>query len=216
MSTDRLALYNIALAALGDRSLDSLTEDREPRRLLDEIYTRGQGAVKFFLEQGLWNHAIRTSQIDNSPSVSTSFGFAYAFDFPTDFVRLVQISADEYFDDPLIRYEVEPNFIYADVTPIFLRYVSDHADYGNDLSLWPETFTLWAGHWLATQLGPRLINDKDLQLLEKRTKRLLADARSKDAQQEPPRFPPISSWARARYGRYSGRRDRGSLNQLLG
>lgn len=215
MATDRLALYNIALFAVGERALASLTETREPRRLLDEVYTRGAGAVEFFLEQGLWNHAIRAVQIDKSTSVTPSFGLANAFDLPTDFIRLVQISSGEYFSSPLMQYEIEAAFIYADIDPIYLRYVSDSNDFGNDLSLWPETFTLWGGTWLGLQIAPVLLNDKDLEALEKRTRRLLNDARSKDAMQEPPRFPPLGSWSRARFG-HRRRRDRGSRSQLIG
>ncbi|HDZ73696.1 MAG TPA: hypothetical protein ENH55_13205 [Aurantimonas coralicida] len=216
MATDQLALYNIALAAVGERSIASLTEGREPRRLLDEIWNRGAGAIEYFLEQGYWNFAIRTVQIDRSTSVSTSFGFTYVFDIPTDYIRLVQLSAGEYFDDPLVRYEPEQAFIYADVDPIYMRYISDDASFGNDLTLWPETFTLWAGHWLATQIGARFLNDADYKELQLKTKRYLIDARSKDAAQEPPRWPPLSSWARARFGRSTGRRDRGSRGQLIG
>lgn len=215
MATDRLALYNTAMFAVGERKLDSLTEDREPRHLLDEVWNRGAGAIKYFLEEGLWNHAIRTVMIDSSSSVSTSFGFQHAFDKPEDFVRLVQFSSGEHFGDPLLQYEFEAAYIYADVDPIYMRYVSDHADFGNDLSLWPMTFTIWAGHWLATQIAPALKNDLDMEKLELRTKKLLVDARSKDAQQEPTRFPPLSSWNRARFGGGS-RRDRGSRSQLIG
>lgn len=214
--TTRLALYKIALRAVGERTIASLNENREPRRLLDEVWNAG--AVRYFLEQGLWNHAIRTSQIDSSSSVSTAFGYSFAFDLPSDFVRLVQISAGEYFDLPLVRYEIETAFIYADVDPIYVRYVSNHGDFGSDLSLWPESFTLWAGYWLATQIAPALKNDIDMEVLEKRTKKLLIDARSKDAQQEPPRWPPLSSWANARFGRAgtAGRRDGGSRSRLTG
>lgn len=216
MATDQLAIYNIALAAIGERSLTSVTENREPRRLLDEIWDRGGGAIRYCLEQGLWNFAMRAVQLDASTSISPSFGYTYAFDIPTDLVRIGQIAAGEYFTEPMTRYEIEGAYIYADIDPIYLRYVSDDTSWGNDLSLWPDTFTLWVGHWLATQLGPRLTNDLDLERLERRTKRLLADARSKDAMQEATRWPPLGSWARARYGGASVSRERGSRSRLIG
>ena len=216
MATDRLALYNIALLSLGERRIASLTEDRESRRELDEVYTRGAGAVEFFLEQGLWNFAIRTLKIDKSSSVTPEFGLANAFDLPSDYIRLVQISAGEFFSEPLVQFEIETAFIFADVDPIYLRFVSDDGDFGNDLSLWPETFTLWAGNWLGDQIAPLVIPDLAAVAEHKReTKRLLVDARSKDAMQEPPRFPPMGSWARSRLGG-GGRRDRGSRSQLIG
>lgn len=218
MATDKLTLYKIALAACGERSIAKLSEPRESRRLLDEVWNRGSGAVKYFLEQGLWNFAIRTSKLDSSSSVSTDFGYTYTFDMPSDYVRLVELSSGEYFTQPMTRFEIEQIYLFADVDPIYMRYISDDSSYGSDLSLWPETLTLWAGYWLATQIAPTLKNDIDMERLERRTRRYLADARSKDAQQEPARWPPLSSWASARLNRigHGGRRDRGSRGSLIG
>ena len=53
MAMNLLALYNIALFAIGERAIASLTESREPRRLLDEVWSRGVGATTACLEQGL-------------------------------------------------------------------------------------------------------------------------------------------------------------------
>ena len=215
MATSKLQLYNVALAACGERQLDSLTEDRDPRYMLDEVYNRGNGAITYFLEQGLWNFATRVVQIDADTSVSVAFGWSNAFGKPDDFVRLVQISADEYLNLPLNRYELRQSYFYADIDPLYLAYVSDDSSWGSDFSLWPDTFALWAGYYLATQIGPRLKNDLDMERLEKRTKRYLVDARSKDAQQEPTRFSPPGSWVNARHSGRTGRRDRGPRNTLL-
>ena len=59
-------------------------------------------------------------------------------------------------------------------------------------------------------------NDVDMTALEKRANKYLVDARSKDASQEPVRWPPLSSWAQARLGRSVGSRDRGLRNRLTG
>ena len=214
MAWTRLQLYNVALAAIGERRLDSLSENREPRRLLDEVWTRGNGATRYFLECGLWNHAMRTIEIAEDPAVTPSFGLTYAFSKPSDFVRLNQLSADESFGMPLNEYEDEAGYWFANITPLYVRLVSDHADYGADMSLWPESFGIWGGHWLATQIGPTLKNDIDMEKLEARTKKLLVEARSKDAQNEPSRFPPAGTWVSSRGGQRRG--DRGSRNTLTG
>lgn len=209
MATGQLGLYNIALRAVKERTLTSLTEDGEPRRELDAVWSTGNGALRYLLEQGLWNFAVRTQQVDHSTSATPVFGRTYAFERPSDMVRLLEISGDEFFSFPLMEYETETGYFFADITPLYWRYISDDDDYGGDFSRWPETFTLWAGHWLATQIAPRLTSDVDLMALEKRAQRLLVDARSKDALDEPTRFPPNGSWARARWGFYSrGNRDR--------
>ncbi|KKM04208.1 hypothetical protein LCGC14_1766550 [marine sediment metagenome] len=218
MATDRLSLYKIALVACGERTIASLSEPREPRRLLDEVWNRGSGVVKYVLEQGLWNFAIRTSKLDSSSSISTSFGYTFTFEMPSDYVRLVELSSGEYFTQPMTRYEIEQASLYADVDPIYMRYISDNSSYGSDLSLWPETVSLWTGHWMGVQIAPALKNDLDMDRLERRTRRYLHDARSKDAQQDPTRWPPLSSWASARLNRigHGGRRDRGSRGSLIG
>lgn len=215
MATSQIQLYNIGLLFIGERRLESLAETREPRRMLDEVWTRGNGATRYFLEQGYWNFAMRAIKIDSSPSISPDFGYSFAFEKPDDFIRLNMISGDDRFNWPLPDYEIEAGIIYCDVDPLFIRYVSDDEDWGADFSLWPETFTLWAGSWLGYQIVPTLKNEVDREALKKELRKLLVDARSKDAQQEPPRFPPLSSWAQARYGRHY-RRDRGLRNKLIG
>ena len=218
MATDRLSLYKIALIACGERTIASLSEPRESRRLLDEVWNRGSGVVKYVLEQGLWNFAIRTSKLDSSSSISTDFGYTFTFEMPSDYVRLVELSSGEYFTQPMTRYEIEQASLYADVDPIYMRYISNDASYGSDLSLWPETVSLWTGYWMGTQIAPALKNDLDMDKLERRERRYLHDARSKDAQQDPTRWPPLSSWASARLNRlgHGGRRDRGSRGSLIG
>lgn len=216
MSTDRLAVYNIACFEVGERSLGSLNENREPRYLLDEVWTRGQGAVRYFLEQGYWNWALRAVEIQKSTTVTPDFGLANAFELPSDAIRINMISADERFVFPLIDYEEEAGFIFADIDPLYLKYVSDDAVYGADFGKWPETFTHWAGTWMALQIAPRLKNDINEEKLEKREERLRIRARSRDASREPPRFPPLSSWNQARLGRGSGLYERGLRTKLIG
>lgn len=220
MATSRLVLYNIGLRAIGERSLNTLSDDAESRRLLDEVWSSGNGtsgnsAVRYCLEQGFWKHAMRAVELGADSGVSVEFGFSYAFAKPSDFVKLDMLSGDETFSTPLGRYEFERDNIFADVDPLYMRFVSDHADYGGDLTLWPESFTLWAGHWMGMQVAPRLKSDIDMERLEKRTKQLLADARAKDGVTGPARVPPLGNWASSRFGTSSSFRDRGPRNRLI-
>ena len=142
--------------------------------------------------------------------ITFGFGFAFAFDRPSDMVRLAQISADERFIIPLTRYEIEVDFISCDVDPLYIRFVSNDSSYGLDYSRWPETFSLWAAHYMACRICPRIKNDIDMKDLESRTHKMLVDARSKAAMQEPTRFPPMGSWASARLRGRIGDRPRGA------
>ena len=188
MAMNVLALYNIALSALGERTLDSTAENRYTRRELDKVYAVGNGAVSNALQQGLWNFA--TTRTTLTVSTSTAVGFAYVYTLPTDFVRLVQISTSSSMVDPLLRYEIEGNSILSDSSLVYMRYVSDSTSYGNALSQWPEAFTLWFGHWLATQVHPSIkeprVSKGDLQSI---TDRLLTIARQRNAAESAVPFP---------------------------
>lgn len=84
MANDQLSLYNNALTVLGERKIASLTENREPRRVLDDVWS---GAVKYCLEQGQWKFAIRTSKLTYSTDVNPVFGYRRAFERPSEIGR---------------------------------------------------------------------------------------------------------------------------------
>ena len=195
----RLSLYNAALRICGDARLASLTENREPRHLLDDVWDNG--ALKYCLEQGNWNFATRTVRVEATTAISPDFGFKLAFVKPSDWVRTSGFASDQYFRAPMTdrSYKDEGGYWWADIDPVFVRYVSDDEDFGLDMALWPETFTRFVEHYLATQIIPRLkeakISRDDVGLLYKRAR---TDALSKDAMNEGASFPPAGGWANAR------------------
>ncbi|MCK1479325.1 hypothetical protein IVB27_32445 [Bradyrhizobium sp. 197] len=193
----KLALYNSALLVLGERKLASLAEAREPRRALDDAY---DDAVAYCLEAGFWNFSMRAIQADSSASVTPTFGYTYAFTKPSDFVRLYSYGSTETFDPPLLTVVDEPNYWYANVDPIYVKYVSNDTAYGMDLSLWSESFSEYVSLRLAVKTCKRITGAFPNDDLKKDEKRALAIARSKDAMDEPVGFPPRGTWATSRLG----------------
>lgn len=213
--TTRLQLYNGALLILGSRKLASLTENREPRRVMDDIWNRG--GVRTCLSMGQWNFAMRTAQIDYSPSVEPDFGFSRAFDKSTDWIRTAALCSDEFFNEPLIEYSDEGDFIYAEIDTIYAKWVSDADDYGGDLSKWPENFTRMVESWFAHQACERLTQGRTKKLdIAAALKKALTQASSTDAMDDPTKFLPPGNWSRSRHRGMSGRRDRGPRNRLIG
>lgn len=203
--TTRLQLYNNALLRLGERRLASLSENRESRRVMDQIWD--SDVIDAVLEQGMWNHAIKTVEISYSPSVDPDFGFKKAFDKPDDFVRIVALCSDEYFQNPLNAYQDEGNFWFCDLETIYVRYVSNDEDYGGDMAAWPESFCEYVELFMAEKACKRLTQSTtDHERIKQELKKALADARSKDAQKEPTAFLPRGSWVRSRQSRQSWRR----------
>lgn len=199
----KLSLYNGALRIVKERKLASLSENREPRRLLDDAWGDGSttGAVKYCLEMGQWTFATRTVQADYSPSVEPDFGYRYAFDQPVDMVRPTGIFCDAYCQQPLLQYSDERRYWYADLPTIYVSYVSNGADYGADLSLWPESFSKLVEAYLAKEIAGNLTQgDGKVQLAEKHWQAAKLDAKSIDAMNKPTRFTPQGSWGRSRRG----------------
>jgi hypothetical protein len=208
--TTQLTLYNDALLACGERFLGSLTENREPRRLLDQVWA--SGGVKYILERGQWNFATRTQQIDYDSGIEPSFGYRRVFDKPTDYCCTRAVCCDEYLQTPLTRYADEAGYWYADLDTIYVRFVSDDAAYGMNLNHWPETFREVVAHHFASKIVLRLSNDNTEKMrLEAERDRLLKQAKNSSAMQEPTQFPAPGAWTRAR-NRFPNRRDGGNTS----
>lgn len=213
----QLAIYNDALRHCGERTLASLVENREPRRLLDSIWNGGDGHdfIKYCLEQGYWKFASRTSKLTADPGIAPSFGFQNGFEKPTDWVRLAEISTDEYFSSNLLQYTDETGYLFADDEEIYVRYISDDTAYGRDLTLWPMSFTYYVGAQLGSMACLRLTQDSDKETkLFKLADLKLTQARSNDALAGPTKFMPTGTWVNSRRGGSGS--DRGNRGRLIG
>lgn len=216
MATDRLKIYNGALLICGHRSIASLTVNEEARRLLDDVWN--DDGLRNCFQAGLWKFAMRSSKFTYDTGVTPDFGYQRAFAKPDDWVATAAVCSDEYFNVPLLQYSDENNFWFSDLDEIYVRYVSDHADYGSDYSLWPANFTQYVKTYFASRIAFKLNTDK--VLLDALTRRgglldqALKTARNSDAQADPPKFLPQGLWTKARL------RDRwnngGSNSDLIG
>lgn len=214
MAASQLSIYQGAALALGDRDIISLTENREIRRSLDRVWKRD--GVKTCLQMGLWKFATRSIQYDYSPSVEPPFGYKRAFNKPDDWVRTVGVCEDEYFKVPLLRYQDEAAYWFADLDTIYVRFVSNLADFGMDFSKWPPNFTRFVELWFAWNVAKRTTNSQtDKDQLKKDAMQALLQAKGTDAMDEATQFLPAGTWTTSRRGRTS-RLDLGNRNQLIG
>ena len=202
----RLQLYNNALLICGESFLASLTEAREPRRLLDQVYQ--SNGVNYCLEAGQWQFGRRAVEIDYDPSIDPGFGYQYAFTKPDDWVRTAAVCTDSRYNNPLSAYADEMGNWYSDITPIYVKYISNDAAFGGDLSLWPATFCDYVATYFASKIIHKLAGDKSSQMLTifgppgQPQKGLLAislhNALSKSAQTQPTVWPAQGTWSRSR------------------
>ena len=195
---DKLSIYNQALGHLRERTLASLGEAREPRRVLDAYWA---DCVAYCLDQGLWKFMKRVAMIDASTTVVPAFGFIYAFTLPQDWVRTVMLSTTEALNPPLLQYAEENGYWYTNWTPIYVSYISSDPLYGGNLGEWSPAFAYYVSLRLAALACGRVTNsDKLLEWLEMKEKKARIDARAKDAMNDPPGFAPVSTWVRSRRG----------------
>ncbi len=225
MGITRLQLYNNALMLCGERSLATVDENREPRRLLDQVHN--STGIDGCLEQGQWWFAMRAVMIDPDPDIVTSFGYKNAFTKPTDWIATSAVCQDEFFREPLTNYQDERANWYADITPIYVKYVSNDAAYGGDMGKWPSSFADFVAATYAFKVIPKLAGDKTAQLqalagppgqpkmgLLYITKHA---AKSAAAMTQPAQRMAQGSWTRSRRGTRGGPMgDRGSPGSLTG
>lgn len=211
----RLSLYNGALRELGERAIASLSENREPRRVLDTAWD--EGAVDYCLDAGIWRFAKRTVQLTAETAMAPEFGYQKAYQVPADHIRTAALSADEYMSIPLTHYRFEAGFWFADVEPIYVSYVSNAENYGGDYAKWPMAFVQYVHAYLAMQVCTRLTqHEAKYDKLKKLTEDRLSEAASGDAMEDPTIFPPMGRWVSSRLGSRSGRWDRGNRGSLIG
>ena len=142
--TDKLSIYNGALNVIGERRLANLSENRETRFKLDDIFDND--FLNRVLQMGQWNFAARSAKIPASTTITPTFGYEFAFPKPDDFVRTMRITFDDFFKQPITRYNDESQFWFMNEDIIFVQYVSNDIQFGCDFSLWPFNFTEMAEH----------------------------------------------------------------------
>jgi hypothetical protein len=218
--TSRLSIYNDALLLCGERSITSLTVEEEGRRLLDQVWNNG--GVRACLEEGQWMFAMRTIQIDYDPGIQPDYGYARGFDKPDDWVLTSAVCGDEFFRTPLLRYVDEAGFWFSDLDTIYVRYVSDDATYGGDLSLWPQSFVDFVAAHFASKIIIKLSNSEEkirLFLNPERPEhgirgRAMTRARSRCAMASPTMIPAQGQWSSSRR-RGTNSSDRGNISGNL-
>lgn len=218
--TTKQAIYTGALHELGGRK--ALTsESTEPRRVLDDHY---DDVVKECLSAGSWNFATDEVKMDGDTGLVTyadtgsiGTGLQYGFTKPSGWLRTHGMSGDEYFSWPLLEYTDQNELIRADITPIYMRYVSSDTGLGYDLVAWTPLFRRYVQLELASRVAYRFTQNAALEdRIMKRRDKAKTTALNQDAMDEPnPKFRPPGSWSQSRWGRSSGR-DMGSRNRFTG
>lgn len=151
MAIDQLSLYNNALLLIGQRSLGTLTEERETRHLLDGAYDLG--ANEYCLEIVKPVFARKTVALTSS-TANTEHSLGNDFTIPTDYISIVEVYSDALLDQPISRYIIEGDTLTCDFSTIYLRYVSD--DHIDDFTNWSPSFARVVSAYLGREISVKL------------------------------------------------------------
>ena len=108
-----IQICNMALTQLGEPSISSLAEKNKASRLCDLRYIDVRNAV---LRAHPWNCAIKRAslaQLNETPA----YGYAYAFQLPTDFLRLVRPQVSS------AKYKIEGRKVLTNESEFNLTYI---------------------------------------------------------------------------------------------
>lgn len=155
MAVDKLSLYNNALLLIGQRSLSSLTEDREPRHLLDASYALD--AIEYCLEVVKPVFSRKTALI-SSVTPSTEHDLDSVQTLPSDYITIVGVYSDAKLDQEINRYIIEGNTLSCEYPTIYIRYISNTVV--TDFSYWAPSFSRVVAAYLAREISIKLAPDK--------------------------------------------------------
>ena len=207
MATTKLKLYRRAQLILKQNAVGTtVTDGSQFTNTLDLVYDE---ALSYILEHGKWAFAARSLVIEASEDVEPQFGLSFAFEKPDDYKNLIALSAAATLYPPFgeNEYRDEGAYWFTNVDPLYASIVSGGAEFGGDLSLWPQIVADAAAYELAWRVAPSLtgMSANEKEELRKDKERALRNAEAWNASKKPPEAPPPSRLVMSRRGRLSWR-----------
>lgn len=171
-------------ARVGEFAQSDLLKELTARQMLDEAYSN---AIAWMIQQGFWNWGQKSVALTHDPSVEPSFGYSFAFDKPNDFVRLVQMSANDLFYPQCEDFIDEGGYWSASFDPLYVIYISNDPTHGANTNVWPRTVKRALEAYLAFEIAPYMnLPMQRIEMLKQHLLSTMRDARSKDALDHPP------------------------------
>lgn len=197
--TSEVSIANRALTLLGADLIVALTDDTNRARTIQANYAPIRDAE---LDRHRWRFSLKRAAL---PALSTapSFGYARAFQVPTDFLKLIEggdliSSADtsDYRTGDSSMWSREGAQILTNLgAPLHIRYVAQITD----TSLFSASFAESLAARLADECCERLTqSDSKRQICMAAYKRAILEATRSNALEVPPQSLGDSEWVTAR------------------
>lgn len=182
---DKLAIYNQAIALLGEMPIASLANTGKACVLLSVVYDYVRDNL---LRDHPWNFAITRDTL--SPfSTSPTWGYDYQFSVPSDCLKILEI-------ENVTDYTIENNYILCDDDEINVKYIYRNTN----TCQYDSKFIEVLAAALAAEICYNLTaNSSREQGLREHFKLLLAGAKAVDGQENGAREIIANTWLDSRY-----------------
>lgn len=199
MSVVSTSIVNLALVRLGVPDIATIDDlDSEPARKAKLIYTL---VCEAEIRRHQWSFAMWRDSLAALATAPT-WGYQYAYNLPSDFLRLIQ--ANDYFDYPEPRigsnsdeklWMIEGRTVLTNLgAPLKIRYIRKVAEDAHD-----PIFNSVLAYRLAMELAPSLTQSTTkVEQLTKLYKDDVREARRVNAIELPPQPLPDNSWMNSR------------------
>lgn len=152
------------------------------------------------LRKHTWNFAMKRIALTPTSDATPAFGYTHAYLLPTDFIRFAGQYSGEGVITSFEDYDIENGYLLyngEDNTDLNIRYVYDAQIVQKFDPLFLSLFILE----LAIALAPKYSGTENRQAaLVKMQQEALAEAKSVDGQERPPRRKQRSKWLESRRG----------------
>ncbi len=185
-----VGICNSALTKIGAARIVALDDGSKNANACAELYPKLRDDL---LRRHAWNFAHVRRKLARL-AAAPAFGFAYAYQLPTDWLRTVEVYTDDAAAG-LANYRIEGRTILASAEALYLVYIGVVTD-PNDM---PSDFRETLAAMLACDLAVPIAQSSSLrQQMADAFRDALARAKSVDAVEDGPESMPEGAWAGVR------------------
>lgn len=191
MASSPVKIVNSALIKVGCELITSLSDDNKRARIANEQYEKLRDEV---LAAHLWNFCVARKEFARTAN-TPSWNWAYEYSIPSDVLRVMEIQQD-------VPWAVEINpvsgakVLVTDASEVFAKYIRKTTD----TTLYSPYFDEVLSMRMAADFAYALVQSSTLQqTLMDTYMKMLAQARSFDAQEGTPPEVEADDWLNSRF-----------------
>lgn len=199
-----LEIANMALGEVAEQSITSLDDATTPARLCKKYIYQ---AIREALGKGKWKCARKAAELGQLTD-APAFGWTYAYQLPTDYIRLVSFNEVDTEEQDQELFERQGSKLLTDESTASIIYICDLSANGNDINLLSPLLAKACYLNLASKLAWSLQQSRTLRdSLTKDYQDALREAKAADSNEE---FRPVvnpasgSRWIPSRFSSTNG------------